>query len=115
MKKFIKDQRLRALELIVVLILTAYQAMSAQDYKRVGNKFVQLNHVSVRDTMVTEYTIVDGKGTELPVIINKANGRCYTWRISKNGRGYRAYLKIELSKTIAEELGIEYKENEKRK
>lgn len=113
MKKFIKDCWLRVLGLIATLILAV--GIYGQDYKRVGNKFIQLSHVSVRDTMITDYTIVDGKDTELPVIINKANGRCYTWRISKNGRGYRAYLKAELSKTIAEELRIEYKENEKKK
>lgn len=114
MKKFIKNNWLRVLGLIAALILATGQ-FYGQDYKRVGNKFIQLSHVSVRDTLVTDYTIVDGKGTELPVIINKTNGRCYTWRISKNGKGYRAYLKAELSKTIAEEMGITYKENEKKK
>ena len=112
MKKFFKDCWLRVLGLIATLILA--MGIYGQDYKRVGNKFIQLSHVSVRDTMITDYTIVDGKGNELPVIINKTNGRCYTWRISKNGRGYRAYLKAEISRTIAEELGIVYKENEKK-
>lgn len=113
MKRSIKDCWLKVSGLIAALILAI--GTYGQDYKRVGNKFIQLSHVSMRDTMVTEYKVVDGKGTELPVIINKANGRCYTWRISKNGRGYRAYLKAEVSKTIAEELGIEYKEKEKMK
>ena len=113
--KFIKDSNVRGIMILIALCGMFFIAAhsNAQQYERKGNKFIQVVNSGVRDTMITEYTIVDGKGNEKPVIINKANGRCYTWRISKNGRGYRAYLKAELSKTIAKELGVEYKESKK--
>lgn len=111
MKKFIKNNLLRIAGLLAAFILAACVTF-AQDYKRVGNKFIQQSTAvsATRDTLATDYTIVDSKGNEYQVIINKSTGSCYTWRISKkSGKWYKSYLKKELSMQIAKELGIEYK------
>lgn len=106
MKTFIKNNWLRVLGLIAALILTTGQ-FYGQDYKRVGNKFIQTT--TARDTMLTDYTLVSG-GKEYQIIINKGTGTCYIWKTSsKSGKLYKQYLKKELSQEIAKELSIVYK------
>lgn len=106
MKTFIKNNWLRVLGLIAALILATGQ-FYGQDYKRVGNKFIQTT--TARDTMLTDYTLVSG-GKEYQIIINKGTGTCYIWKTSsKSGKLYKQYLKKELSQEIAKELSIVYK------
>lgn len=110
MKRFIKNNLLRVAGLLAAFILAACVTF-AQDYKRVGNKFIQQSTAvsATRDTLATDYTVVIG-GNEYQVIINKSTGSCYIWKISKrSGKWYKQYLKKELSMQIAKELGIEYK------
>lgn len=111
--KFIKSN-MRSIMILIALCGMFFIAAhsNAQSIVRKGNNFSQVSNTA-RDTLRTEYTFTDSKGVVYPIVINKANGRCYVWRVSKNGRGYRAYLKAELSKTIAKEIGIEYKEKKK--
>ena len=116
MKQFIKNNLLRIAGLLAAFILAACVTF-AQDYKRVGNKFIQQSTAisATRDTLVTDYTIVIGKN-EYQVIINKSTGSCYIWKISKrSGKWYKSYLKKELSMQIAKELGIEYTGNQIKK
>lgn len=107
MKKFIRNTWLQVLGLIAAFILAAGQFAYGQDYKRVGNKFIQTT--TARDTMITDYTLVSG-GKEYQIIINKGTGTCYIWKTSsKSGKLYKQYLKKELSQEIAKELSIVYK------
>ena len=100
--------------MILIALCMLFAAHSnAQNVVRKGNNFSQVSNTT-RDTLRTEYTFTDSKGVVYPIIINKANGRCYVWRVSsKTQKGYRTYLKAEISQTIAKELGIEYKEKKK--
>lgn len=66
---------------------------------------------AVKDTLVTTFKWEDAKGKQYPIIINKTNGKCYTWRkSSKTGKLYKSYLSKELSKQVANKLHITYKE-----
>lgn len=121
MKKFIKDSLEDASDalfafmiivgaiLMLILIGTiAPTPASAQDYIRKGNTFI-MSPTTTRDTLVTGYTIIDSKGVERPIIINRANGHCYVLRkSSKTGKQYRQWLKASLSESIAKELNITY-------
>ena len=123
MKNFIKkftdcdalQMALIAIGAILVLFLfCAIEPAHAQDYVRQGNKFIQVSN-NTKDTLVTDYTIVDAKGVEHTIIINKTNGRCYTWRkSSKTGRMYKQYVRNDLAESIAKELNIEFKQPKKR-
>lgn len=65
-----------------------------------------------KDTLVTEYTFKDSKGTEYPIIINRNSGRCYIWKTSsKTGNVYKSYMKEEIAVQICRELNIAYKED----
>lgn len=65
-----------------------------------------------KDTLVTEYTFKDSKGTEYPIIINRNSGRCYIWKTSsKTGKVYKSYMKEEIAVQICRELNIAYKED----
>lgn len=66
---------------------------------------------TAKDTLVTAFKWEDSKGQQYPIIINKANGKCYTWRkSSKTGKLYKSYLPKELSKQVASKLNITYKD-----
>ena len=63
----------------------------------------------VDDTLVTSFKFEDSKGKTYPIIINKANGHCYVWRVSqKTGKPYPQPMKEEISIAICKELGIKY-------
>lgn len=112
--KLIKS-RVRGIMMLIALCGMFFIAAhsNAQSVVRKGNNFSQVSNTT-RDTLETEYTFTDSKGVVYPIIINKATGRCYVWRVSsKTQKGYRAYLKAEISQTIAKELGVEYKETKK--
>lgn len=66
---------------------------------------------ATKDTLITAFKWEDSKGQQYPIIINKANGKCYTWRkSSKTGKLYKSYLPKELSKQVASKLNITYKD-----
>lgn len=58
----------------------------------------------------TDYKYQDKKGNEYPIWISK-RGRCYIKKTNKDGKETRQYLGEEISRKIAANTGIEYKEN----
>jgi hypothetical protein len=81
---------------------------------RNGNTFevVKQSIQQPKDTLVTEYTFKDSKGTEYPIVINRNSGRCYIWKTSsKTGKVYKSYMKEEIAVQICRELNIAYKED----
>lgn len=97
---------------LLVLAIAAMLSMGvySQNVTRQGNVFVQTTTVS-KDTLVTKYQYRDSKGKEYPIVINKANGRCYVWRkSSKSGRMYKQYMSADICKVICKELGVKYVE-----
>jgi hypothetical protein len=83
----------------------------------VNNSIAQAQNVvreGKKDTLLTSYRFEDSKGTLYPIIINKASGRCYVWKRSgKTGNMYKRYMKPEVSRQIAKELNIPFKESKK--
>lgn len=105
MKKFI---------LAAMLLLGACYSTNAQSVIREGNTFKSVTSKATKDTLVTVFKFEDSKGILYPIIINKANGRCWVWKkSSKSGKMYKAYMKPEVSKQVAKELGIPYIETKK--
>ena len=85
----------------------------AQNVVREGKTFKSVSSKSSKkDTLLTSYRFEDSKGNMYPIIINKASGRCYIWKKSgKTGNMYKMYMKTDISKQIAKELNIPFKEN----
>lgn len=88
---------------------TAY----AQPFTRNGKTFKQntTKGTAKKDTLLTSYTFEDSKGISYPIVINRSSGRCYIWKkSSKTGKLYKMYMKEEISRQIAKELNINYKQ-----
>lgn len=82
---------------------------------REGNTFKSITTKASKDTLVTAFKFEDNKGTKYPIIINKANGRCWVWKKSgKTGKMYKMYMKPEISIAICKELGVKYIETKKK-
>jgi hypothetical protein len=99
---------------VVISILMMFCGMnnsSAQSVVFNNDIFKAAKTKAAKDTLVTAFKWEDSKGKQFPIIINKANGKCYTWRkSSKTGKLYKSYLPKELSKQVANKLNITYKE-----
>lgn len=103
-----KNDLIKIIVLFMLMIIGMYDA-DAQ-VTREGNTFVAEQTSSSSSNTKTEYTYVDTDGKEYPVYISK-NGRCFIYRVSKKtNKPYKKYLPEEVSRTICEELGREYKE-----
>lgn len=85
----------------------------AQNVVREGKTFKSVSsRSSKKDTLLTSYRFEDSKGNMYPIIINKASGRCYIWKRSgKTGNMYKMYMKTDVSKQIAKELNIPFKDS----
>lgn len=95
--------------LLLAVAAMMYAGAYSQNVTRHGNVFVQTTKVT-KDTLVTKYQYRDSKGKAYPIVINKANGRCYVWKKSnKSGKMYKQYMSADISMTISKELGITYK------
>lgn len=112
MKKFI---------VAAMLLLGACYSTSAQSIVREGNTFKSVTTKATKDTLVTAFKFEDSKGILYPIIINKANGRCWIWKKSstpdksgKTGKMYKMYMKPEVAKAICKDLGITYIETKKK-
>lgn len=96
---------------VLLMFLLSTCPAQAQVVKQ-GHTFSYANSgraTQQKDTLLTSYTFKDSKGTEYPIIINKANGRCWVWRkSSKTGRMYKSYLKPDMAKEVCKELDIPY-------
>lgn len=96
---------------ILAFFALAFNMQAQSSFTRSGNTFksVSVSSRATKDTLRTPYFFEDSKGNRYNIIINKANGRCWTWRkSSKTGRLYKSYLKPEMAKEVARELGIKY-------
>lgn len=85
----------------------------AQSFTRNGKTFKQTitKGTAKKDTLLTSYTFEDSKGISYPIVINRSSGRCYIWKkSSKTGKLYKMYMKEEISRQVAKELNINYKE-----
>ena len=85
MKKFI---------VLVALTLMVGAPIFAQDVKREGNTFVQVQSekVSLKNDTKTQYIYKDKNGKEYPIYLTK-NGKAFIIRVSKkSGKEYRDYL-----------------------
>lgn len=109
-------KKLVIMAVIAVLgMATAFgQEVNNSNVVRNGKTFeiVKQSVQQPKDTLVTEYTFKDSKGTEYPIIINRNSGRCYIWKTSsKTGNLYKSYMKEEIAVQICRELNIAYKED----
>lgn len=96
---------------IIFMLLLGMNNSNAQSVVFNNGIFKAAKPKAAKDTLVTTFKWEDAKGKQYPIIINKANGKCYTWRkSSKTGKLYKSYLSKELSKQVASKLNITYKE-----
>jgi len=95
--------------LLFLAVITAMDA-SAQEVSRTGNTFKAVSTRStVKDTLVTKFEWEDSKGVKYPIIVNKASGRCYIYKVSgKTGKYYKMYMKPDVAMAVCKETGIEY-------
>jgi hypothetical protein len=85
---------MKRLILSVVLALMVGTPIFAQDVKREGNTFVQVqsDKVSLKNDTKTQYTYKAKDGKEYPIYLSK-NGKAFIVRVSKKtGREYKQYL-----------------------
>ena len=96
---------------MVLMMFCSMNNSNAQNVVFNNGIFKAAKTKAAKDTLVTTYKWEDSKGQQYPIIINKSNGKCYTWRkSSKTGKLYKSYLPKELSKQVASKLNITYKE-----
>jgi uncharacterized protein YxeA len=79
---------------LVALVMMAGATIYAQDVKREGNTFVQVQSdtVSLKNDTKTKYTYKAKDGREYPIYLSK-NGKAFIVRVSKkSGKEYRQYL-----------------------
>jgi hypothetical protein len=78
--------------LFILLLMMAFN-MSAQTYKKVGDKFVKIE--TIKTQPVNTGAIVTIKDIDYPVY-ESARGKFFIIRTSKNtGNQYKQYLKLE--------------------
>ena len=99
---------MKKLIIAAIMLLSWNAGVQAQSVVKEGNTFKCVTK-SKKDTLVTSFKFEDSKGKTYPIIINKANGHCYVWRVSqKTGKPYPQPMKEEISIAICKELGIKY-------
>ena len=101
----------------IIILITALLSMTAfaqtQSYTREGNTFSVSSKSSIQ--IVTPFTWKDAKDNVYPVYMT-STGRAYILKMStKTGKEYKSYLPEDVSRTMAKELGVEYKEKEVKK
>ena len=69
---------------------------------------------SKQEPVKTEYKYQDRKGVEHDIYIS-SRGRCFYYITNKDGKQDKRYIGEEISRKIASEMGIEYKEKLKTK
>ena len=94
--------------LLVAGLLLATNFVFAQNYKREGKQFeqVQVERKKTESKDVqTVYTWKDSKGNVYPIWLT-AKGAVYVIRkSSKTGKYYKSYLSKEIAKEITKEMG----------
>ena len=106
---------MKKLMLFALLVLGMGMSTANAQVVKQGNVFTikSSRSGSVRDTVVTKYTFENSKGDKLPIILNRSNGVCYVYQVSKKtGKGYRRSFNhdndIQISKDIAKEYGVNF-------
>ena len=85
---------MKKLLLLVALVMLMGAPIFAQDVKRNGNTFeqVQSDKVSLKNDTKTKYTYKAKDGKEYPIYLSR-NGKAFIVRVSKkSGREYKQYL-----------------------
>lgn len=102
--------------ILMLFLLGVCQEAKAQSFHRNGKVLVSNTTRTVtKDTLLTDYSWQDSKGVNYPIVINRQSGRCYIWKVSsKTNKYYKMYLKEDASREIAQLLGIQYVEKQKR-
>ena len=103
--------------LFALILLLSFTSSFAQRTIKEGNNYRQQtsSRVSSKDTLVTSHLWYDAAGNAYKIILNKASGACYVWRVSKKGTMYKSYMEPWVSAEIAAEYGIEYKPKTRKK
>jgi len=95
-----------------MMLFSLSMVSQAQSVVRTGNVFKQTSSSSSRskaDTLVTAFKYEDSKGKQYPIIVNKASGRCWVWKISgKTGRPYKFYLSEDVCRSVCREYSVTY-------
>jgi hypothetical protein len=100
---------MKKLFIAAIMLFSLNMSIQAQSVVKEGNTFKCVTKSSKKDTLVTSFKFEDSKGKSYPIIINKANGHCYVWRVSqKTGKPYPQPMKEEISIAVCKELGIKY-------
>lgn len=100
---------LKSVCIILMMLLGMNNSNAQSNVTFTNGVFKAAKSKAAKDTLVTAFKFEDSKGNQLPIIINKTNGRCYTWRKSaKTGKLYKSYLPKEVSKQVASRLNITY-------
>ena len=90
---------------LLVLLMLSFTLFSYSQNAKVdkSGNFVAVSNTAKQDTIDTGKTFTDSKGNVYPVFKTQ-RGKLYYPRISKSGRYYRAYIKVESEepKDIAE-------------
>ena len=85
---------MKKLLLLVALVMLMGAPIFAQDVKRNGNTFeqVQSDKVTLKNDTKTKYTYKAKDGKEYPIYLSR-NGKAFIVRVSKkSGREYKQYL-----------------------
>lgn len=95
-----------------MMLFSLSMVSQAQSVVRTGNVFKQTSSSSrgsKADTLVTAFKYEDSKGKQYPIIVNKASGRCWVWKISgKTGRPYKFYLSEDVCRSVCREYSVTY-------
>lgn len=97
---------MRKLLFCAMLLLFGSGGVIAQSWQ--GNTIIATQNKRESIKEKTPYQYKDSKGKVYPVFISKT-GSCFIEKTSKNGKQYRQYLGMQLSKDICKKLGRTYK------
>lgn len=89
---------------LVALAFMVGAPIFAQDVKREGNTFVQVqsDKVSLKSDTKTQYTYKSKDGKEYPIYLSR-NGKAFIVRVSKkSGKEYKQYLP-QVTKQLSKE------------
>lgn len=92
--KYPLKERIIGIIVLIIWILSFLLSHEcvAQNVKRTGTTFVQIDSVSSsKNDKVTGYTYKTKDGKTYPIFLS-ARGKAYIIRISKNGKQYKQYL-----------------------
>ena len=96
------------LTVVVAGLLLATNFVYAQNYKREGKQFEQVQterKKSESKDVQTVYTWKDSKGNVYPIWLTSKGAVYVIRKSSKTGKEYKSYLSKEIAKEITKEMG----------